>query len=200
MTGGSASALSSVAHFNSHPREGGDLYYHQRPRNAIISIPTPARGVTVKELVISFGANISIPTPARGVTRQCRCFWNFPRNFNSHPREGGDQNWRPGKGHCTDFNSHPREGGDKGGRVFYRRHCISIPTPARGVTVDGRLQVRSYEISIPTPARGVTCPLHHLRRNGLRISIPTPARGVTSSGRTRPLQIPLFQFPPPRGG
>ena len=40
------------------------------------------------------------------------CTDSTGKNFNSHPREGGDKH-RPAFGHHSwYFNSHPREGGD----------------------------------------------------------------------------------------
>ena len=54
-----------------------------------ISIPTPARGVTVTGEILSNFGFISIPTPARGVTSP-DLNSSFATNFNSHPREGGD--------------------------------------------------------------------------------------------------------------
>ena len=58
----------SRMNFNSHPRAGGDSRGKGGIRSAIISIRTPARGVTIKmaEIMGAFA------------------------NFNSHPRAGGD--------------------------------------------------------------------------------------------------------------
>ena len=42
-----------------------------------------------------------------------------------------------------DFNSHPREGGDQTSMEDYLRMMISIPTPARGVTA--KMHIYSIE-------------------------------------------------------
>ena len=60
-------------HFNSHPREGGDRGWGQLEVRKIISIPTPAKGVTGIIAISINGTTISIPTPAKGVTRISGC-------------------------------------------------------------------------------------------------------------------------------
>ena len=82
--------------------------------NVLISILTPAKGVTASEAKVDKLPLISSPTPARGVTRRSAPPRLWRRYFNSHPREGGD---------------------------LKRLLCgsddidISILTPARGVTI-----------------------------------------------------------------
>ena len=84
----------------------------RKVRDAMISIHTPAKGVT------------STSTPARSKFL----------NFNPHSREGSDG------GKCLmglkdfDFNPHSREGSDGARRFFITKDCISIHTPAKGVT------------------------------------------------------------------
>ena len=68
MTSGLRALAFTWNYFNSHPREGGDQHVHDVQFLDLISIPTPARGVT---------GGAGFPPP-----RHC--------HFNSHPREGGD--------------------------------------------------------------------------------------------------------------
>ena len=74
--------------FNSHPREGGDLGLVDAIYMESI-ILTPVRGVTIKHRKLIQGVDISILTPVRGVTSPPGPSGRR-RNFNSHPREGGD--------------------------------------------------------------------------------------------------------------
>ena len=127
----------------------------------LISIHTPARGVTFIQTYVLPVIQISIHTPARGVTKQAAEAKMIYENFNPHSRTGSDASGR-----------------DAGVGV----KKISIHTPARGVTIgEGDFQV-TYYISIHTPARGVTVAKlgKELTRN---ISIHTPARGVTKGVR-----------------
>ena len=125
-------------YFNSHPREGGDNAAVPQQLLRRISIPTPARGVTIFRRKYFIYHIISIPTPARGVTSPPAQRPRRYTDFNSHPREGGDRLWNPPK--VSD--------------------CISIPTPARGVTRADCRNDCTDRISIPTPARGVTAKMH----------------------------------------
>ena len=100
-------------YFNPHPREGGDLVPTAFGGTMeVISIHTPAKGVTAPMFSASVVCGISIHTPAKGVTavffRNCAeitisihtpakgvtrfavirsCDFLY---FNPHPREGGD--------------------------------------------------------------------------------------------------------------
>ena len=59
----------SLRYFNPHSRKGSDDFETRRGNYCIvISIHTPARGVTIDGKYIFALANISIHTPARGVT------------------------------------------------------------------------------------------------------------------------------------
>ena len=121
------------SYFNSHPRVGGD--------------ERTCRGTPYRV--------ISIRTPAWGVTRASGAPSN-PSHFNSHPRVGGDQALRCRRSGQAYFNSHPRVGGD--GNVILNgvTVSISIRTPAWGVTCDVRRIACPCVISIRTPAWGVT--------------------------------------------
>ena len=113
MTCAAVASGAAVGYFNSHPRVGGDNDGDDNAQSIVISIRTPAWGVT-----------------AGGDGWRLR-----KRNFNSHPRVGGDQVYveqdvKQGtisirtpawggddgelSGPCADdyFNSHPRVGGD----------------------------------------------------------------------------------------
>ena len=85
-----------------------------KPAKSLISIHTPARGVTEVEVFDEDRELISIHTPARGVT--------FPM-----PKPVS------GKG---DFNPHSRTGSDEEDMAKANRYLISIHTPARGVTAN----------------------------------------------------------------
>ena len=55
--------------FNPHSRKGSDVNMLSFTPEQIISIHTPARGVTTYEQAINYLGSISIHTPARGVTQ-----------------------------------------------------------------------------------------------------------------------------------
>ena len=55
-------------YFDSHPRVGGDHKAGQQPRKPVISIRTPAWGVTKRQAEVVLETLISIRTPAWGVT------------------------------------------------------------------------------------------------------------------------------------
>ena len=57
-----------ILDFNPHSREGSDSILSVPASHHDISIHTPARGVTVIELISLLDKKISIHTPARGVT------------------------------------------------------------------------------------------------------------------------------------
>ena len=149
----------------------------------MISIHTPARGVTYGACICCCRITISIHTPARGVTYQPCYRGGVYSDFNPHSREGSDRRevcrWGLDTHH---FNPHSREGSDVdrfvGGDWIL---TISIHTPARGVT-GANLEVWGViGISIHTPARGVTTECK-MQGDRAQISIHTPARGVTGGG------------------
>ena len=97
-------------------------------------------------------------------------------NFNSHPREGGDDLLTVAYNRVANFNSHPREGGDTHNwESVYPIKDISILTPARGVT-----GWRTWKIS--------TSHFNSHPREGGDLVILGAVTLVT------------FQFSPPRGG
>ena len=100
----------------------------------VISIHTPARGVTQSDSTHVGYVVISIHTPARGVTL---IMLVNPSDY-------------------YNFNPHSREGSDAAGKQLFHKYLISIHTPARGVTSDGSSYEYYWGISIHTPARGVT--------------------------------------------
>ena len=55
-----------------------------------ISIHTPARGVTVMDMIQEAYADISIHTPARGVTVPDISICRDYQDFNPHSRKGSD--------------------------------------------------------------------------------------------------------------
>ena len=59
----------SRVNFNPHSRKGSDLSIAVGCGFYGISIHTPARGVTMKHIVVQDIKSISIHTPARGVTK-----------------------------------------------------------------------------------------------------------------------------------
>ena len=99
--------------FNPHSRKGSDEYSKQATDRLIISIHTPARGVTGKRRRNSSSMQISIHTPARGVTENVTVSITCANDFNPHSRKGSDV------------------------ATFLSLYLIqiSIHTPARGVTV-----------------------------------------------------------------
>ena len=167
----------------------------------MISIHTPAKGVTGERLTQAATLDISIHTPAKGVTYTINDKIGLPPNFNPHPREGGDRYSMARRTSAADFNPHPREGGDDLKPSSVAIVNISIHTPAKGVTAihfcapptiinfnphprEGGDSIRrnspqDTSISIHTPAKGVTAKPFQFDPE-VAISIHTPAKGVTS--------------------
>ena len=186
-------------YFNSHPREGGDLFcadgfdshadFNSRPREggdaklvnctahlSPISIHAPARGATRP-----LGHSRSPPrfqfSPPRGGRPNEGVHPAFRKDFNSRPREGGDR-LRSGQGPgIPQFQFSPPRGG--------RRACV--PTP----------RVHPM-ISILAPARGATYPGWMARNGRYFNSRPREGGDVEASMKAR--SPAGFQFSPPRGG
>ena len=103
------------------------------------------------------GKLISIHTPARGVTIGGNAINDYKKNFNPHSRKGSDPFSDALLSAYPNFNPHSRKGSDFDRfRVIIREFDISIHTPARGVTEWAKLTYKQDVISIHTPARGVT--------------------------------------------
>ena len=157
-TGSAGSATMEAAfQFTLPQREGTVLAYQPAGSPHIISIHTPAKGVT-------WGR-----------------YWGIPEasDFNPHSRKGSDGRLIRGYGPWSLFQSTlpqgewPYEAAD----IKWHR-VISIHTPARGVTIRISSNVAGGYISIHTPAKGVTGLRYESVRN-FGISIHTPAKGVT---------------------
>ena len=143
-------------YFNPHSREGSDLCQFLDAVHRIISIHTPARGVTHCDGSMGRDQHISIHTPARGVTirirRRCR-----KQTISIHtPARGVTRLTLSAAYEISDFNPHSREGSDGRKISRYTHIWISIHTPARGVTLITSPTLAFTGISIHTPARGVT--------------------------------------------
>ena len=61
----------AVLNFNPHSREGSDKEWIRGNSSVLISIHTPAKGVTLRVTPSKNKASISIHTPAKGVTKKC---------------------------------------------------------------------------------------------------------------------------------
>ena len=116
-------------YFNSRPREGGD---HRREAVFLwrtISIHAPAKGATCFSVNFSILVIFQFTPPRRG-RRALRVGVSTDKtDFNSRPREGGDQFQLHSHGGEDDFNSRPREGGDVSvlASVTTGRHFNSRP-------------------------------------------------------------------------
>ena len=121
---------------------------------------------------------ISIHTPARGVTAYPQNILRKLVDFNPHSRKGSDRQAFIGSFRDYHFNPHSRKGSDNPLPIYGTLRQISIHTPARGVTSMTFSFYNSSLISIHTPARGVTIIFFEIAKF-MYISIHTPARGVT---------------------
>ena len=79
-----------TSHFNSRPREGGDIGQAALGDAKDISILAPARGATFHACAWHIVGDISILAPARGATALRLVLRLVSLYFNSRPREGGD--------------------------------------------------------------------------------------------------------------
>ena len=121
----------------------------------MISIHTPAKGVTNTPTLGSSWITISIHTPAKGVTQTWETYQYTSRFQSTLPRREWHFIIRIVFLFCY-FNPHSREGSDTVPQLFGNFYFISIHTPAKGVTQHMTQTMRQKEISIHTPAKGVT--------------------------------------------
>ena len=187
-------------YFNPHSRTGSDKGALSSDYSYIISIHTPAQGVTIR-IAIHAGVAINFnPHSRTGSDRPCQPRACAGRYFNPHSRTGSDPVYSPSSVSFPNFNPHSRTGSDLLPESRRGPASISIHTPAQGVTSSfwsfavslrnfnphsrtgsdqGRADRRFYAvISIHTPAQGVTGG-GPLRQGAAEISIHTPAQGVT---------------------
>ena len=122
----------------------------------LISIHTPARGVTGFPLLIRKNSSISIHTPARGVTQ----VWVLSLSA-----------------HAISIHT-PARGVTLFTETIIGSYFISIHTPARGVTEDAINGVTRYYNFNPHSRTGSDFS-KIISQYGRFISIHTPARGVT---------------------
>ncbi|EEA82730.1 hypothetical protein CLONEX_01346 [[Clostridium] nexile DSM 1787] len=73
------------------PAKGVTKRFNLFKNNIFISIHTPAKGVTEGQREIAAELGISIHTPAKGVTRSVCETLKTSRYFNPHSREGSDR-------------------------------------------------------------------------------------------------------------
>ena len=125
----------SLICFNPHSRVGSDLEQQFKlPVRDLVSIHTPAWGVTRHAPEQRQGYSVSIHTPAWGVTYTLLLYAGCPPCFNPHSRVGSDV----ACGKLRNFSK------------------VSIHTPAWGVTRDMGKLMDDIIVSIHTPAWGVT--------------------------------------------
>ena len=99
-------------YFNSRPREGGDSSTTLVSTATAISIRAPVRGATDRRATLFDMSKFQFAPPRGGRPIVSRTEVS-QKNFNSRPREGGDQGDRPLHPQHPDFNARPREGGDR---------------------------------------------------------------------------------------
>ena len=78
------------ASFNPHTHEGCDLHITFRDVGNTVSIHTPTKGVTSKQLLIMTRWHVSIHTPTKGVTEVVEKEAIDNKGFNPHTHEGCD--------------------------------------------------------------------------------------------------------------
>ena len=100
----------------------------------MISIHTPAQGVTFLGVLFLLMRNISIHTPAQGVTLKIAVLYHHNKFQSTLPH----REWRYIRHRylcgLLYFNPHSRTGSDLDIDVTYELSLISIHTPAQGVT------------------------------------------------------------------
>ncbi len=148
------------------------------PFLVVISIHTPARGVTEYKVSRQMERIISIHTPARGVTWYSGKAYIYDNDFNPHSRTGSDFVLTQRPFIWPNFNPHSRTGSDPGRNACCLVCRISIHTPARGVTVFG-LTTITLDANFNPHSRTGSDLLPCLFLFLINISIHTPARGVT---------------------
>ena len=140
-------------HFNPHSRKGSDSSSVTINIWTIISIHTPARGVTIQLATVPDNPIISIHTPARGVTEEYALFsitklfqstlpqgeWQHggirtdqQHYFNPHSRKGSDGLLRWFFQYSFDFNPHSRKGSDESVKLRRWFTCNFNPHSRKG--------------------------------------------------------------------
>ena len=170
----------------------------------IISIHTPAKGVTTADIKRKRILSISIHTPAKGVTRGGDNMQWFIIDFNPHSREGSDLRFYPQVlkllvfqstlprrewlRSCTGFPAYISFQSTLPRREWQVFPCCFVylynfnPHSREGSDKQGDGWTSSPQISIHTPAKGVT-PFTFVDYENWQISIHTPAKGVTDVQR-----------------
>ena len=170
-------------------------------KSRLISIHTPAKGVTGRVSGACAYGLISIHTPAKGVTKKSRCMQSDGKDFNPHSREGSDvpvsydithnhiSIHTPAKGVTAygidfsygmlNFNPHSREGSDSSPVPAIISSSNFNPHSREGSDTTAFPSPGKSIISIHTPAKGVTFCASVVYPDG-NISIHTPAKGVTA--------------------
>ncbi len=111
---------------------------------------------------------------------------------------GGGPNDAVQKALEADFNSRPREGGDQVSNDTAGADIISIRAPARGATLFPDHGTVGHPISIRAPARGATSEIiDYTEINQFQFA---PPRGGRRASRSLSNCLAQFQFAPPRGG
>ncbi len=123
-----------IKNFNPHSREGSDLPASIYRQFRLISIHTPAKGVTYFVLVTVTDYGDFNPHSREGSDYLEP--WKEKRvsDFNPHSREGSDNLTRRIRSCLRNFNPHSREGSDGITDDWAVFRSISIHTPAKGVT------------------------------------------------------------------
>ena len=100
-------------HFNPHSRKGSDFVAlgHDQPVG-VISIHTPARGVTPGLPALRRPDRYFNPHSRKGSDWGCRSRFRDPADFNPHSRKGSDPPPLPPCGSSPYFNPHSRKGSD----------------------------------------------------------------------------------------
>ena len=215
--------LRGSGNFNSRPRVGGDgVVLVARVVDQLISIPAPAWGATVLDIVFSVNVIYFNSRPRVGGDHQRPRGGAAGTHFNSRPRVGGDArrthtasvwkyfNSRPRVGgdlSCVnrgiapiDFNSRPRVGGDTRCCTLCSTRTYFNSRPRVGGDVMEIATAIQQELFQFPPPRGGRRPVWVCNHKTHIISIPAPAWGATKGKHDRPTGRKDFNSRPRVGG
>ena len=145
-----------IKYFNPHSREGSDFFPAHYQNFLLISIHTPAKGVTWLCMCTVFNIGFQSTLPRRE-WHDGYPYVNIEFSFQSTlPRREWQGRWWVVATNLWFQSTLPRREWQVSFGKFYVIDAISIHTPAKGVTKSFARLKSIGRISIHTPAKGVT--------------------------------------------
>ena len=130
--------MSKIFYFNPHSRKGSDFGITVIAITKIISIHTPARGVTIKKGTIKMCKAFQSTLPQGEWRQTFGTSSDRKLDFNPHSRKGSDETLRHQTKTQKYFNPHSRKGSDTGSEQPCMDYGNFNPHSRKGSDVTGR--------------------------------------------------------------